>query len=56
MRTSPVTTCPHTGKLAPAEIQRIFEEFMDGEVSSGRIKALGYFEHLNVRNAYFNCV
>jgi hypothetical protein len=51
-----VDCLPHEGKLTPAEAQRIFEEFMDGAVSSGRIKAPGYFEHPNVRNACLNCV
>jgi hypothetical protein len=52
MKTSPLTACPIRGN----QPQRIFEEFMDGEASGGRIKASGYFEHPNVRNAYLNCI
>jgi hypothetical protein len=47
---------PHEGKITAIEVQRIFEEFLDGEVSSRRINAPGYFEYPKIRTAYLNCL
>jgi capsid protein len=34
--------------------QKVFEEFMDEQVASGRVKVPGYFENPEVRKAYLN--